>query len=490
MAALVLVAVQLPAWRTGLFVADEGWTNDIALRMARGDALYRDVHSYLPPLTYWVLELPMRVRPSLVWGRLLMLLVCAAFGAAAAALTERRPDAPALAVAGLAALGAGGYPSYTIPSYTGLSVCAGLIALLCWDRAWPAELSGALLAAALLFKQTTGFWAGVALVVAYAAVSRRSAARLCLGGGVTLLMAAGVLALRGSLGAMLRSLSPATLAQYGRMGTVAVPSWSDLATPRLSTTLPFLVDLFPGVLGGGAAFSLARLVTFALYYLPVPLVVVVLVGTRGADRGRTRALALLAGLTFLALFPRADVAHLSQVLPPTVVLAALVTAPRLGRRGTAIVAVLLITSSFGLNAYRRSLFATPLDVPRDGGIRVRAEQAETRDIIRALARRPGEPLVAAPWGALYYFLADRRNPTPFELLLPGNVGPEQQRHIVSILRRDPPPEMIFSAVDLRNLTPVTFEEFFPDLVEFRDTNYRKVLGPVAGEELWRLATLP
>ncbi|MFN7974489.1 MAG: hypothetical protein U0166_19410 [Acidobacteriota bacterium] len=110
-AAAAFVLLQLPVFRTGLFVADEGWMVHAALRIARGEALYRDVHTYLPPLSYWLLAIPMRLHPTLLWGRLLSLSMCGAFGYLGAAITERAGRAAQLlALGGLAFLGSAGYP--------------------------------------------------------------------------------------------------------------------------------------------------------------------------------------------------------------------------------------------------------------------------------------------------------------------------------------------------------------------------------------------
>ncbi|MFN7974487.1 MAG: hypothetical protein U0166_19400 [Acidobacteriota bacterium] len=102
----------------------------------------------------------------------------------------------------------------------------------------------------------------------------------------------------------------------------------------------------------------------------------------------------------------------------------------------------------------------------------------------ALAERPGAPMLAAPWGALYYFLADRPNPTRYELLLPGNVGREGMKEVLAALEARPPADVVWSTVDLRNLTPVTFEQFFPDLAAWRDRHYARTME-AGGEELWR-----
>ena len=284
---------------------------------------------------------------------------------------------------------------------------------------------------------------------------------------------------------MIQGLSPASMGRYRDLGRVSMPTLAELAEPRLTNTLPFLIDLGPWILRSEPLALLARIVTFSLYYLPLP-VLALLTGLAWRRGDRRLVGAGVAGiLCFLTLFPRADVTHLLQVLPPAAVVLCMGLGPRLPRRGAMAIGVVLILAAVGLNGWRRSVYRVPLNVPRDGGLLVREDQAPVRRLIERLRENPGAPMIAMPWGSLYYFLGERENPTRWELILPGNVGPAGQEEILATLRAEPPPDLVFSTVDLRHLTPVTFEEFFPELIVFRDNHYRRILGPVAGEELWR-----
>ncbi|MFN7974488.1 MAG: hypothetical protein U0166_19405 [Acidobacteriota bacterium] len=217
-----------------------------------------------------------------------------------------------------------------------------------WDVGGNPVLAGAALAAALLFKQTTGVASAVAIVIAESLERRLPVRRLAIGLLVPCLAALGIVAAQGALPAMTSALSPSSMGQYRAMGKVPMPSWRDLDPPRLCYTLPFLVDLTPSVMRGGTAWAIARGLVMLLYWAPLPVCAAAIFRARAV---RDRSLALLALLAFSTVMPRADVAHLMQVLPPVALVLAVLGGKRPALAATAGAALLL--ASLGLRGCAR-----------------------------------------------------------------------------------------------------------------------------------------
>jgi hypothetical protein len=108
--------------------------------------------------------------------------------------------------------------------------------------------------------------------------------------------------------------------------------------------------------------------------------------------------------------------------------------------------------------------------------------AVARDYRKAVAfltacAPPGTPIFVAPDLPLLYFLADRPNPTPFELTIPGNVdGPG----IVARLEATRTRCVVLKPDMYAQFAP--FAELFPELVRYLDAAYERVevLRPAPG----------
>jgi hypothetical protein len=174
---------------------------------------------------------------------------------------------------------------------------------------------------------------------------------------------------------------------------------------------------------------------------------------RTTATGSALAPLALAGLAYL--FARTDEFHLvplAAVLP--VMLVAAATRERNRAAAAALVAVTALVAAHGLTRKAGQLLHPPTlaTVPGPAGDGVRADDAEARDLGRVLAlvqRRtpPGEPIFVAPprfdqvtvGNPLLYVLADRPNPTRYDVMQPGVVTTESvQREIVADLRRARP----------------------------------------------------
>jgi hypothetical protein len=81
-----------------------------------------------------------------------------------------------------------------------------------------------------------------------------------------------------------------------------------------------------------------------------------------------------------------------------------------------------------------------LDLPRGG---VHVEPATARDLtilVRSIQTRvpAGRSMLSLPYNAALYFLCERRNPTRWNYLWPGDQTPDEHRAFIEQAKRDPP----------------------------------------------------
>ena len=159
-------------------------------------------------------------------------------------------------------------------------------------------------------------------------------------------------------------------------------------------------------------------------------------------------LVLSAVALFTGVFPRSDFQHLMLVSSLPLIVGVMLTgspdgaAHKAGRRGSAVTFWLTRLAMAGFALFALAAALPPLlglvvDFPekqntrvgrgRSGQLRVSAPQAEEiRGILDYLEGETpeGAPILVIPEAPLYYFLADRPNPTPYPLVLPGSFDEE------------------------------------------------------------------
>jgi hypothetical protein len=85
-------------------------------------------------------------------------------------------------------------------------------------------------------------------------------------------------------------------------------------------------------------------------------------------------------------------------------------------------------------------------IPGTGGClsASRAFTAEIEGLVRTIRERtrPGDGLVVAPEGAVLNFLAGRRNPSRYELLIPGYLTDANEPAVIRDFERDPPAAIV------------------------------------------------
>jgi hypothetical protein len=436
MAALLFVgaaALSAVTALRGLNFHDEGLMLQAAARMADGELPWRDFWWNYGPAQPLILAAPDAVfGPSLLPWRVLRVLLDAGVAVMAWALVRREAGEPAALAAWLAVAGAMAFPKLPspVPALVALAFGAALLA----PRS--ALAAGALGGAALAFRPDLGLAVAAGAVIGAAAAAPHA----------------------GRIQAAGRAAAAAALAGLVLLGPFVILGgpgefWDD--------TFGFLIDEqglqrlpLPGRFPGD--FDLNKLLEF---YFPYALLGGAALWAASALHRRPPAaelaLAPLALAGILYLLARTDEYHL---LPAAAVLPVLLAgaADRELRAGSRVPAAVLgvalgLLVLHGLDRRVVPLVHPPqlerLQLDAADGVRTepREAQALERLVADVRARVPaGAPIfVANPrhdlvrvGAPLVYVLADRPNPTRYDVMQPGVVTTEPvQREIVRDLRR-------------------------------------------------------
>jgi hypothetical protein len=526
---LVLAAgilVQLPTHDRSVVPIDEGQLAAIADRISRGQVLYRDVYTGIFPGVYhvaaWLLaafgdDLLVLRRAQVVVNALTALCLWrVAFRAA-------RPAWAWLAPALYLEVVVFDFPGLSMLNYSPLAMLFALAALLGLlrhlerGRAADAVASGLCLGACVLVKQNFGILASLAVLAGLAlargtpAGARPLTRRLvlfALGGAALVAPVAVAFAAAGALPALVE----ATLLSIGATQLDAFrdplppifgahpedPRFVFLYTPAAlfnylvrgeelfgSTVSPALRGAAIRVAYGGA---LAALAAGALAALAAGRA-----GHVGA-LAALRAVVAFGLLLFLGIFPSAIWSHLAFVAAPVLLVAAVVAervdralaarsraASWAWRAAWAGVAALGAVAAARVSADVARWYPEPLGVAR-GGLRVDpGQRALLRGATRFLERcaRPDEPVFAAPDLPVLYFLADRPNPTRFDLVIPGNVSGAA---IVESLERSATRCVVYNPRMYLQFRP--FPELFPEVAAHLESAFRRAAEIRGGDAVW------
>ncbi len=462
--ALVAAALPLALADRGVVPLDEGQLVQIADRLVRGEVLYRDVFTGITPAVYYLAAglLALFGRDILVL-RLAELVVLATTVLALWRIGLRVANRfwALLAPLGLAPILVWTFPSLTILTYSSLGLALALGCLLACLRLLeapgPARACVLGLCLGLLGMTKQNYAVLVLTGVGYSLVqgwrvgiidaSHRPARLLAA-------MVAPVVVLASALFASFaaaRSLSD--LLRYTIVTLFATQ------TTAFDQPIPPIFGHHPGDFGM-FQFLYAPPGLWEYWYREAPLWGVS-VGEWTLDLsirltyGVASALALAAGagaavavvraptdrrglatasvqatvfLFFLGIYPSAVSSHLAMVAPPLLLMVA-IFADRMGGRsalaravGLAVALAMVGVSAQGAWDLRR-WNSTPL-ATEGASIRTTQSKARTYDEAAAWLRNcaaPAEPVLVAPDLALLYFLADRPNPTPYDLLIPGDI---------------------------------------------------------------------
>ena len=415
----------------GINPHDEGLMLQAGARIADGQLPYHDFYANYGPGQYFLIGgLDVLFGPSLVAWRVVRVALDATVAVLAYALARRDAREPLALGAWLAVAAAMAFPSIPHPNPTALAL--GFGALLLAGRS-PAP-AGALAGLAFVFRFDLGLAAAVGAALAAAETGgRRAAVRVLLGAGV--------------LGGLL--LAPIVIA-------APADFWDQ--------TFGFALDEqglqrlpLPGAYHGGLEPN-KLLQHYFTYVLLAGFGLWLVVAVRDRAPLRLWAPAPLAAAGIVYLLARADVFHLvplSAVLP---VLLATAAARELGMRRTGwalgLATVLALIALHGLDLKRIEVLNHPplaaIDVDVADGVKAPRDEARALGaLVRYVRARvpPDRPIfVANPrhdlvrvGNPLVYVLADRVNPTRYDVMQPGVVTTAPvQREIVAGLERSRP----------------------------------------------------
>lgn len=514
---LLALFAQLPSLNRGAVPLDEGQLVAIADRILAGEVLYRDIYTGIFPGIYYVTAALFGVfGEDVVVTRWAAALVNAgiAVGLYLVGARAMRPAWALLAPALYVALVPFAYPALTMFNYSPLAMVLAVWALvfllryLEGARLRDAALSGLMLGACGLVKQNFGALASLAVAIglAWGRLGNGPLARRSLLGGI--------------LPIVLCAVAPALLALAALAGAGALPAFlHDTVSALGESQLEAFDDPIPPIFGSHPQDD-GR---FVFAYTPSSLYAYLLLGKKlfgvgmspelrsaairlayggalatllggalllgldrrdaPAERRAARCVVVFAGLLFLGIFPSAIWSHLAYVLAPVLLLFALVAervasaagrvGPALGRAvavGCAAFCAAALAVGVHISVDLRGWYPEPLGVER-GSLYVSSDQ---RALLGGAARfltscaQPAEPVFVAPDMPLVYFLADRRNPTPYDLIIPGAIDGAL---IVQRLVSTQTSCIVYNPV--MYLQFAAFDELFPEVAAHLASDYRR-----------------
>jgi hypothetical protein len=471
------LVLALPRYRNGIDMSDEGFLAYGAVRVLNGELPNRDFVSLQPPLSFYTVAAVFKfLGTSLVSLRTLGLCFYIVIALLVFVISRRfTGPIPALIAAMLAAIL--GMPFF---NFTPFAVWHGIVASLMTllfilkftasnQRRW-ALLAGLTTALAVLSRHDQGFYLTIAVLI-YALTIKLTNRENPNSGKMLVFGAVGLAAtiaplviywiICGALPYMFRQLVIFPLTTYAK-----------------TSSLPF------PVFQRGAPL-LANLIT-CLFYLP-PLIEVLVIIWLAIRLVRRRFLAEHAPVVFILItsvlfycqvLARSDLYHLLMTLPPFFILLAWNIEAVLGlfhKRWISIgvtLVILAVIASFLL--YTAPVFVSPLSEGvkmislKRGGVKTTIPLAKfienTNGVIQQYSR-PDESILCLPYQPMFYFLSERRNPTRWNYLWPGDQTAEDHKRLIEQADADPPAVVVLS--DRKRML-----NYAPTIIDYINKKYK------------------
>jgi hypothetical protein len=479
----------LPRYSSGLDFGDEGLLAYGGLRVMNGQVPNRDFVTLQPPLSFYIVAavfklLGTSVASLRILGLVIYLLVpLLSYGIAR---TLAGPLVALSAALPSAVLGISFTQFVPAAAWQGTTVC--LAAALVYLRATQdfgrgsslAFPAGILTAVATLLRQDQGVYLAVSLLV-YTAVLKLARAES--GQPVSVkaplvLWAAGLIAVVLPLGVYWIAV--------GAFG----PMWRQLVVFPLSTYSKTSSLPFPAIRSG---FEFGPNASVLLYYVPlvaVPFGLLAL-GRRfvrrnfGPREARFCLLLVWSALFYCQVLVRTDMDHLLIALPSFFILVATGFGEAL-RGMDAVLAVRTVTRRVvrGLLVGLAAAFALVflllvrpmfLPPPLPASETIRLERAGVRKLGAANLKKfiervqayapPEQSILCLPYQPMFYFLCERRNPTQWNYLWPGDQTPEDHEALIQQARNDPPSVVIIT-------TEAEMQRYAAPILDYVHSEYR------------------
>ncbi len=529
-AAVILIglAAQSPIYDRSVVPMDEGHLASAADWILRGKLLYRDIHTGIFPAIYYLTALLFSLTsPDMVvtrWAQVgVNVAIALCLWLLGSRVMHRRWAAlPPLLHLTLVVIS---FPVLTMLNYSALSLSFGLASLLFLLRYLEAArtadgiILGALLAACALTKQNFGVLVLLAILIGLfwgrsgTALQRRSWVSalwpIATSGGLLALATVAYFASAGTLvdllDATVFSLGPSQLQSFNNPipPLIGAHPVSDGRFVFLYSPPMLFNYLLRGetILGQSISPFLISLAIRLSYGLPLAVLAIapaVLWLTRSActhsERRGARTIVVFASLFLLGIFPSAIWSHLAFVLPPVLLVVALIgdriegVLVRQRRLAAWVWKGFCISLVIGCGVAAASVcmkirawYAVPLDLPRASLLVSERQAALLRGATGFIERcaDPMDQIFVAPDLPVLYFLTGRFNPTPYDLTIPGSVDGHL---IVERLKADQTRCIVYNPRMYLEFPP--FDDLFPELSRYLSTSYTQAEVIRGGTTVW------
>jgi len=241
----------------------------------------------------------------------------------------------------------------------------------------------------------------------------------------------------------------------------------------------------------GGEFGFFPFIENMLFYLPfITGTALVVVANRNRDEAKRRALAVLGYLQITAMslvVMRAGFDNLVRCLPLFFIVAVYLSyvavrsfaqKPGLARALGGLLSVIWVLYMADFNAfngfYTGSIGAlrradAVLSGGRAAGIRLSGTDAGmVTGVVRKIERdtQRTDPILALPLNPIWYFLADRKNPTYYDWVLPATFArPEDEKFMLKQLAQSPPALVVFVDIEIDNRPERSLRRYAPLLAK-------------------------
>lgn len=482
--------IALPRFCNGIDIGDEGFLAYGAIRVMEGQIPNQDFFSLQPPLSFYTVAAVFKLfGTSLTTLRTLGLCIYLLIPLLVYALS-RHLTRPIMALAAAVPATVLGMPFFDfVPFAVWHGVLATLVAAFFFAQAVTTSrrswgfLAGVATALTILSRHDQGFYLSVA-ICAYALVtslSTKSSPGQMLGfwsfGIMMLMLPMGIYwAVYGIIPDIFNQLIAFPLTVYPKTSALPIPQFS-FDQPVTINIVVALFYLPPAVMGLTAVLLLTRVLrrcfstkdTYITYIL------------------------ILSMVFYCQVLTRSDVEHLLITFPPFFVLCAwwLETASNaagvvinkisgLDRGGrlvsfTSTSGTLLLASAVSalFLFYTKPLFLKSLQEParrinlNRADVRVEAQMAAKFENLIAMIQKyvaPDRSILCLPYQPMLYFLSERRNPTRWNYLWPGDQTPQDHQNLIDQAKRDTPGMVII--FNRQNV-----QRYAPTIIDYVDSEY-------------------
>jgi len=470
--------IAYPRWRAGIDWRDEGLLAYGAVRVMQGEVPHRDFVSLQPPLSFYTAAAIFRLcGTSLASLRglglsIFLLLPLLIYG------VGRNFMGPLLSFAAAAPACILGLPyCYFVPLAVWQGIAVSLAAVLFFVPAvfsrlqWLAFPAGVLNAVSLFLLHDQAVYTAVSILVlatglglaqgdSVPGTTLRLALLFWLAGIAIVFIPAILVWWRiGALPEMFRQLILFPFTTYRKT--------SSLPFPRLMVRRPVL-----------------QTAVVLMFYLPplVQAIAALYLVQSGISRYFRRREAVLcfllvwSALFYLQVLIRSDFTHLARTVPPLFLLTAFgwsIVCKKIGdcRKISStlstmfaglVVSFLWLLHSFALPDVTRANEHLTLD---RGGVRIEHAHA-VADLVQRLqaAVPPERSILVLPYQPMFYFLCERRNPTRWNYLWPGDQTARDHERLIEEAERDPPAVVLLA--QQREVAA-----FAPTIIEYLRAHY-------------------